>query len=217
MSPHGGLHAFPEPVERLVHELERLPGIGRRTATRLAFHILKDAGDHAKLLAAAIQDVKEHVSCCTTCFQLTDVDPCRLCSDPSRDASTILVVEHPGDLMTFEATGMYRGLYHVLAGRIDPLAGIGPEDLTIPTFLERIDEPTRNARGEAVSEVILGLNPNLEGDSTTLYLAEALERRNVRVTRLARGLPSGSQLEFANTAIIADALHGRQGMSGCTD
>ncbi|MEE2907551.1 MAG: recombination mediator RecR [Planctomycetota bacterium] len=217
MSPHGGLHAFPEPVERLVRELERLPGIGRRTATRLAFHILKDSGDHAQLLTAAIQDVKEQVSCCSTCFQLTDVDPCRLCSDPSRDASTILVVEQPGDLMTFEATGMYRGLYHVLAGRIDPLAGIGPDDLTIPAFLERIDDPARNARGETVSEVILGLNPNLEGDSTTLYLAEALDCRNVRVTRLARGLPSGSQLEFANTAIIADALHGRQGMPGSPD
>jgi len=217
MSPQGGLHAFPEPVDRLVRELERLPGIGRRTATRLAFHILKDDGGHSQSLADAIRDVKEQVSCCGTCYQLTDVDPCRLCSDPKRDASTVLVIEQPGDLMTFEATGMYRGIYHVLAGRIDPLAGIGPDDLTVQSFLERVDDPARNARGIRIEEVILGLNPNLEGDSTTLYLAEALEQRDVRVTRLARGLPSGSQLEFANTAIIADALHGRQGLAGSGD
>lgn len=214
MSPQGGLHAFPEPVDRLVCELERLPGIGRRTATRLAFHILKDSDEGAHALASAIEDVKTHVSCCGTCFQLTDVEPCRLCADPGRDASTILVVEQPGDLMTFEGSGMYRGVYHVLTGRIDPLSGIGPDDLTVPSLLERIDDPVRNARGVAVSEVILGLSPNLEGDSTALYLADVLAKRKVRVTRLARGLPSGSQLEFANTAILADALHGRQGLPG---
>ena len=211
MSPHG-MNAFPEPVDRLVRELQRLPGIGRRTATRLAFHLLKDSDDHAQSLAQAIEDVKANISCCGICFQLTDVEPCRLCSSPVRDASTILVVEQPGDLMTFEGTGMYKGLYHVLAGRIDPLAGVRPEDLTIPALLERIDVPEKNAGGVEVTEVILGLNPNLEGDSTTLYLAEVLSQRSIQVTRLARGLPSGSQLEFANNAILADALHGRQGL-----
>lgn len=210
MSSHG-MNAFPEPVDRLVRELERLPGIGRRTATRLAFHILKDRDDHAESLAQAIEDVKNQVSCCGICFQLTDVEPCRLCSNPARDASTILVVEQPGDLMTLEGTGMYSGVYHVLAGRIDPLAGVRPEDLTVPALLERIDFPERNSRQVAVQEVILGLNPNLEGDSTTLYLADVLSQRDIQVTRLARGLPSGSQLEFANNAILADALHGRQG------
>ena len=147
MSPQGGLHAFPEPVERLVRELERLPGIGRRTATRLAFHILKDEGGHAQDLAASIREVKDKVACCETCFQLTDVDPCRLCSDHTRDASKILVVEQPGDLMTFEATGMYRGIYHVLTGRIDPLAGVGPDDLTVQSFLDRIDQPGSQCKG----------------------------------------------------------------------
>ncbi|MCH2152728.1 MAG: recombination mediator RecR [Phycisphaerales bacterium] len=206
----GGLHAFPEPVERLVRELERLPGIGRRTATRLAFHVLKDSGDYAEALASAIQDVKTHISCCGICYQLTDVEPCRICQDPGRDASVILVVEQPGDLMTLEGTGMYRGVFHVLAGRIDPLAGVGPADLTVPALLERIDDPASNARGVKVKEVILGLNPNLEGDSTMLFLADALAQRDLQVTRLARGLPSGSQLEFANTAVLADALQGRQ-------
>ncbi|MCH2133579.1 MAG: recombination mediator RecR [Phycisphaerales bacterium] len=211
MASRDGLHAFPEPVDRLVREFERLPGIGRRTATRLAFHVLKDTEDNARALATAIEDVKTHVSCCGICFQLTDIEPCRICADPSRDASTILVVEQPGDLMTLEGAGMFRGVYHVLAGRIDPLSGVGPEDLTVPSLLERIDTPERNAQGVAVKEVILGLNPNLEGDSTTLYLGDELARREVKVTRLARGLPSGSQLEFANNAVLADAIHGRQG------
>lgn len=206
----GGLHAFPEPVERLIRELERLPGIGRRTATRLAFHILKDTGSHAGDLASAIEDIKTQIACCDICFQLTDDQPCRICRDPGRDASQVLVVEQPGDLMTLEATGMYRGVFHVLAGRIDPLSGVGPEDLTVPALLERIDDPSRNSQGVQIREVILGLNPNLEGDSTTLYLADALAARSVQVTRLARGIPSGSQLEFANTAVLADALQGRQ-------
>jgi recombination protein RecR len=207
------MNAFPEPVDRLVHEFERLPGIGRRTATRLAFHVLKATDEDALALATAIQDVKTQVSCCGICFQLTDVEPCRICGDPRRDASMVLVVEQPGDLMTFESTGMYRGVYHVLAGRIDPLSGVGPEDLTVAALLERVDHPDRNAGKTRVTEVILGLNPNLEGDSTTLYLADELARRSVRVTRLARGLPSGTQLEFANTAVIADALQGRQDLA----
>ena len=203
-------HSYPEPVERLIEAFGRMPGIGRRTATRLAFHVLKDSPEQARSLCEAVQDVKERVACCSMCWQLTEVDPCPICSSPTRDASTILVVEQPHDLMSLESTGMYTGVYHVLTGRIDPLAGVEPSDLTVATLLDRVDDPSRNCRGEQVSEVILGLNPNLEGDSTALYLADELTRRSVRVTRLARGLPSGTQLEYASAAVLADAHEGRR-------
>ena len=199
----------PEPVERLIACLMDLPGIGRRSAERIAFHVLKSSRDDAARLAGAIRDVKEKVAACSICSMLTDVDPCRTCTSPSRDASVVLVVEQPRDVLSLEATGLFSGVYHVLTGEIDALAGVRPEDLTIADLLRRVDEPAANARGVPVREVILGLNPTLEGDSTSLYLAEQLGRRAVTVTRLARGLPSGSQLEYANPAVLADALAGR--------
>ncbi len=200
---------YPEPVERLIECLERMPGIGRRTATRLAFHLLKASPDETAALASAIGELSSRVSCCECCWQLTDVQPCRICADGARDTSCVLVVEQPRDLMSIEATGLHRGVYHVLTGRLDPLGGVGPEDLTIAGLLDRVDEPERNAGGGRIEEVILGLSPTLEGDTTAHHIAEALSTRDVRVTRLARGLSSGTSLEFATPAMLADAILGR--------
>jgi recombination protein RecR len=205
-------NAYAEPVERLIEEFAKLPGIGRRSAERLAFHVLKAGADDALRLSKAISDVKKDVQACSICYNLTDIDPCRICTNPQRDASIVLVVEQARDLISLEQTGMFKGVYHVLTGRIDPLGGVEPSDLTIPALLDRVDHPESNSRGEPIREVILGLNPNLEGDSTALYLAEQLGRRSVSVTRLARGLPSGSQLEYASRAVLADAIQGRQRM-----
>lgn len=205
-----GSSGHPEPVARLIDELSRLPGIGRRSAERLAFYLLKSEPQEAQRLSQAILDVKENVRHCGVCFNLTDVDPCRICANPDRDAALVLVVEQPRDLLSLEDTGMYRGVYHMLMGRLDPLAGVEPDDLTIGQLLARVDQPARNCRGEAVREVILGLNPDLEGDTTALYLADQLARRKVNVTRLARGIPAGSQLEYASKAVLADAIEGRQ-------
>lgn len=204
--------ANPEPVERLIDEFARMPGIGRRSAERMAFHVLKSSDEDALRLARAVEDVKRHVKACSICFNLTDVDPCRICANPNRDASVVLVVEQPKDLIGLEQTGMFNGVYHVLTGRIDPLGGVEPHHLTIDRLLERVDDSARNARGERIKEVILGTNPNLEGDSTALYLSDQLAKRDVKITRLARGLPSGSQLEYASRAVLADAIQGRQAM-----
>lgn len=201
--------AYPEAVEQLVECLQRMPGIGKRTATRLAFHLLKAPLEETEALARALRDVKAKVACCETCWQLTDVQPCRICADPGRQAGCVLVVEQPRDLMSIEATGLHTGVYHVLTGRLDPLGGVGPEDITVAALLDRVDHPDRNARGEAIEEVILGLSPTLEGDTTAHYVAEALAERGIRVTRLARGLPSGSAIEFATPAMLADAILGR--------
>ncbi len=208
----GASQAYPEPVQRMIEEFSRLPGIGARSAERMAFHILKSPKDEAMRLSRAIADVKQKVRSCAICFNLADQDPCRICADEQRDASTILVVEQPRDLISLEQTGMFKGVYHVLLGRLDPLHGIGPGDLTIGELFKRIDEPKSNCRGVKVAEVILGLNPDMEGDTTALYLAEEATRRSVRVTRLARGLPAGSQLEYASRAVLADAIEGRQAM-----
>jgi recombination protein RecR len=202
--------ANPEPVERLIDEFCKLPGIGRRSAERMAFHILKARPDEAALLSRAIQDVKNNVKYCEICYNLTDVNPCRICANPQRDASLVLVVEQPKDLISLEQTGMYSGVYHVLTGRIEPLAGVEPHHLTIQALLDRVDHPAKNARGAAVREIILGTNPNLEGDSTALYLSDQFSKRGIKVTRLARGLPTGSQLEYASKAVLADAIQGRQ-------
>ena len=204
-SPH-------EPIERLIEEFSRLPGIGRRSAERMAFYLLKSKPDDAHRLSQAILDIKQKIRHCRICLNLTSQDPCGICADPARDATTILVVEQPKDLISLEQTGTYRGVYHVLIGRIDPLGGVEPEDLTIADLLRRVDDPSSNCRGVAVREVILGLNPDLEGDSTALYLCEQLRARGVRVTRLARGLPAGSQLEYVSKAVLMDAIQGRQSM-----
>lgn len=201
---------YPEPVERLIGEFSRMPGIGKRTAERLAFYLLTSEKDEALKLSRAIEDVKTTLRHCSVCFNITERDPCPLCADPRRDASVVLVVEQPKDAIAMEQTGMYKGTYHVLMGRINALEGVEPEDLTVGGLFERVRDPSKNARSVPLREVILGLNPNLEGDGTALYIMEKLRSSGAIVSRLARGLPSGSQLEFANTAVLADALEGRQ-------
>jgi recombination protein RecR len=202
----------PEPVRRLLDGLTRLPGIGKRSAERIAFFLIKDSQEEALALSQSISDVKKRVVCCNVCNNIADASPCAICDDSSRDASVVLVVEQPRDLIRLEATGMYKGVYHVLTGRIDPLAGVEPSDLTVDALLQRVEHPETNARGAMIVEVILGLNPNLEGDSTSLYLASKLQLLGIKVTRLARGLPSGSSIEYANTQVLSDAIAGRRGM-----
>lgn len=212
----GASSAYPEPVRALIDELAALPGIGRRSAERLAFHILKSPEPEALRLADAVRAVKQTVRHCRSCFNLGDSDRCAICSDPRRDRTRVLVVEQPKDLIALEQTGMYKGLYHVLMGRLSPLDNVGPGDLTVGALFERIAHPERHApegvEAVAVGEVVLGLNPTVEGDGTALYLAERLRSLPVRVSRLARGLPAGGSLEFANKAVLADAIAGRQDM-----
>lgn len=210
--------AYPEPVRVLIDELAKLPGIGRRSAERLAFHVLKSEPAEARRLAEAVLEVKRSVRHCKSCFNLGDSDRCSICSDSRRDRSRILVVEQPKDLIALEQTNMYKGLFHVLMGRISPLDHVGPGDLTVGVLFDRIDHPEKHAVGLAgveatpVTEVVLGLNPTIEGDGTALYLADRLRAKGVRVSRLARGLPTGGSLEFANKAVLADAISGRQEM-----
>jgi len=204
--------AYPAAVDRLISEFTKLPGIGRRSAERLAFYILKADEPTALALARAIADVKKSVRHCRVCSNLSEAEICAVCADPGRDRAKVLVVEQPKDLIALEQTGMYSGLYHVLMGRLSPLDGIGPSELTVAELLHRIDHPNESPGGVAVREVILGLNPTLEGDGTSLYLAQELRTRSVEVSRLARGLPTGSQLEYANKAVLADAIQARRPM-----
>ena len=202
--------AYPECVVRLIEEFGRLPGIGRRSAERLAFFVLKSNEPEAMRLAQAVIDVKRRIRHCSTCWNLTDADPCPICRSEARDASTVLVVEQPKDLISLEQTGMYRGVYHVLMGRLDPLEGVGADSLTLKDLVRRVSDPAANARGTAVREVILGMNPDMEGESTGLQVAAEMGRLGVRVTRLARGLPAGGQIEYASKAVLADAIECRQ-------
>ncbi len=192
-------------LDRLIAELGRLPGIGSKSAERLAHHLLKAPPDEAIALAEAIREVKERVHHCHTCFHLTDAeeDLCTICRDDSRDAGLVCVVEQSRDLMALERAGTYRGVYHVLLGRLAPLHGIGPDQITVDALEARV-------RAGGVREVIMATNPNLEGDGTALLIATRLADTGVPVTRLARGLASGSVLEFANREMLADALSGRQ-------
>lgn len=191
------------PIARLMHELGRLPGIGPKTAERLTHHLLAASRTQVYALADALRAIKDSIRQCRQCCQLTENEFCEICSDPRRDTTLICVVEQPRDLAALERTGNYRGLYHVLHGRLAPLDNIGPEQLTIDRLAERI-------RKGGVQEVIMATNPTLEGDGTALYLSSLLSPMGVRLTRLARGLPSGSVLEFANSQMLVDALEGRR-------
>jgi recombination protein RecR len=195
-------------MRALIDELAQMPGIGARSAERLAFYILKSESPDALRLADAIRSVKENLHHCADCYNLSDAQRCALCADPKRDHTRVLVVEQPKDLIALELTGMYKGLYHVLMGRLSPLDGISPADLTIAQLLDRIDNPREDS--PRIEEVILGLNPTVEGDGTALYLADELRKRRITVSRLARGLPTGGMLEYANKAVLADAIQGRQ-------
>jgi recombination protein RecR len=190
-------------IGRVMEELGRLPGVGPKTAERMTHHLLAAPKAEVLALADALRDLKERIRFCRQCCYLTEADLCSLCLDPGRDPSLICVVEQPRDLMALERAATYRGLYHVLHGRIAPLENIGPEHLTIERLLERV-------RKGGVREVIMATNPTLEGDGTALYLCSLLAPTGVRITRLARGVPSGSVLEFANAQMLADALQGRQ-------
>ncbi len=191
-------------VDKLVSALGRLPGIGAKSAERLAHHLLKCPVEEALALADAIREAKDRIRHCEVCFHLTEAEHprCVVCRDPRRDASVVCVVEQPRDLLALEKAGTHSGVYHVLLGRLSPLQGVGPEQLTIGALVERV-------RSGTVSEVILATNPNLEGDGTAMLVARALEGTGVSITRLARGLASGSVLEFANKEMLADALSGR--------
>jgi recombination protein RecR len=194
----------PAPLGRLVAELSRLPGIGQRTAQRLAFHLLRADDDEAEALAAAIREVKEKVGLCEVCFNLAEGPRCRICEDAGRDAGLICVVEEPADVIPIERTHEYRGLYHVLGGALSPIDGIDAEDLRIAELLRRVDE------GE-VREVVLATNPTTTGEATALHIAEAL-RGAVTVTRLASGLPVGADLEHADEVTLGKALTGRRAL-----
>ena len=193
-------------IQNLMTELSRLPGIGMRSAERIAFHLLKQKPEEAMRLADAIRDVKTRIKHCSVCYNLTESDPCGICANPARDQAVVCVVEQPKDLLALEAAGLYQGVYHVLLGRISPLEGVNPDDLTIDGLVKRLESGT-------VREVIMGTNPTMEGDGTALYLQNIIARYpNVAVTRLARGLPTGSSIEYANRNILADAISGRQKM-----
>ena len=182
-------------------ELAKMPGIGPKTAQRLAFYILKIPAQEALSLAAAIQDVKEKVRYCSTCFNLTEEDPCAICRDATRDSATICVVEEANDLLALEKTSEYRGLYHVLGGALSPLDGIGPDDLHINELLDRLPQ--------GITEVILATNPNVEGEATAQYIHDMAQTRNIRTTRIAQGVPMGGELEYVDGATLAHAFRGR--------
>ncbi len=192
----------PESLSRLVERLKILPGVGDKTAERLAFFILKSSPDDVKKLTDALIDVKERVSLCSTCLSITEKDPCMICSDPNRDHSLICVVEEPHDVFAIERVGEFKGVYHVLMGVLSPLEGIGPEELKLDELSARVDE------GE-VKEIIVATNPNSEGEATAMYIGKLLQDKEILVTRIARGLPMGGDLEYADEVTLSKALSGR--------
>jgi recombination protein RecR len=191
------------PVAKLIEELHRLPGIGPKNAQRLAYHLLRATKEEASALAEAILEVKDKITLCSVCQNTTDVEPCAICSDGGRDRSLICVVEEPLDILAIERTRGHHGLYHVLHGSISPMEGVGPEQLKIRELLERLRDGT-------VTEVIMATNPNLEGEATSMYVSRLLQPLGIRVTRLARGLPMGGDLEYADDLTLARALENRQ-------
>lgn len=192
-----------ESVSRLIEEFARLPGIGKKSAERLTYHVLRVGEAEALQLADAIRDIKLNVRYCQECYNLAEIELCAICKDSRRETSRICVVEQPRDLISLENTGSYNGLYHVLLGRIAPLEGIGPEQLTIDRLVERVQKG-------GISEVIMATNPTVEGDGTALQISNLLADFPVEITRLARGITAGSVLEFANKEVLTDALTGRQ-------
>ena len=194
--------ALPDPLTRLIEELQRLPGIGPKGAQRLAFHMLKTPREQTERLVEALRDVKERVTYCSVCNNITDTDPCAFCSSEARDPHIICVVEEPQNVSAIEKTREFKGMYHVLMGALSPLQGIGPDDLKIKGLLGRVNN--------GVSEVILATNPNVEGEATAIYLARLLKPLGVRVTRIAMGVPVGSDLEYADEVTMHKSLEGRR-------
>ena len=194
--------SLPEPLVRLIEQLQRLPGIGPKGAQRLAFHILRNPRDEAERLVEAVREVKERVTYCSTCNNITSSDPCGFCRSADRDHGVICVVEEPQNVGAIEKTRDFKGVYHVLMGALSPLQGVGPDDLKIKELLARV--------GNGVSEVILATNPNVDGEATAIYLARLLKPLGVRVTRIAMGLPVGSDLEYADEVTMHKAMEGRR-------
>ena len=195
--------SHPEPLSRLIERFQKLPGIGAKGAQRLAYHVLRTPREDADLLCAAIRDVKDRVTYCSICSNITDVDPCVFCTDESRDRTVICVVEEPQNVAAVEKTREFRGVYHVLMGALSPLQGVGPDDLKIRGLLARVEEGH-------VGEVVLATNPNVEGEATALYLARLLKPLGVRVTRIATGIPVGSDIEYADEITMSKAMAGRR-------
>ncbi|OFV96847.1 MAG: recombination protein RecR [Acidobacteria bacterium RIFCSPLOWO2_02_FULL_61_28] len=194
---------YAEPMARLIEELRRLPGIGSKSAQRIAFHLLKAEPEDTERLAAALRDLKQNIRLCEVCNNFTDISPCAYCADASRDSRLLCVIEEPANIVQIEKTGKYRGRYHVLHGTLSPLQGIGPDQLRIANLLERV-----NAGG--VEEIIVATNPNVEGEATAMYLSKLLKPLGVRVTRIAMGIPVGGELEYTDSATVAKAMEGRK-------
>ena len=194
---------FAEPMAQLIEELKKLPGIGGKSAQRMAFHILRSSSEDAEALAAAVRNLKEKLHLCSVCNNITDVDPCTYCSSPTRNQRLVCVVEEPTNIASVEKARFYNGVYHVLHGAISPLHGVGPEQLRIPSLLKR----TENG---SVDEVIIATNPTMEGEATAVYLTGLLKRPNVKVTRIATGIPAGSDIEYADEVTMLKAIEGRR-------
>jgi len=192
-----------EPIARLVEELSKLPGIGPKSAQRLTYYLLQSPPEKTEALAKALLNLKQNLKLCSVCFNITDLDPCALCSDQERDHNRICIVEEPADILALERTKKYNGLYHVLHGVISPADGVGPDELKIADLLERL-------KNNSISEVILATNPNTEGEATAMYLYSIISPMGISVTRLARGLPYGGDLEYADDVTLSRALEGRQ-------
>jgi recombination protein RecR len=193
-----------DPIRRLVQELSRLPGIGEKTATRLAFHLVRGQRQHVHDLAQALVDVTDKIRLCSVCMNMTEHDPCALCNDPQREAETICVVATPSDLIAIDRGGHFRGRYHVLHGLLSPLEGIGPDDIRVAELIRRLSPPVR--------EIIIATSPNVDGEATAMYVARAIKPLGVKVSRIATGLPVGGELEYSDQATIARALAGRATM-----
>jgi recombination protein RecR len=194
---------FAEPMARLIDELKKLPGVGSKSAQRMAFYILRSSSEDAEALAAAIHNLKEKLHLCSVCNNITDIDPCTYCSNGSRNQRLVCVVEEPTNIASVEKTRHYNGVYHVLHGALSPLHGVGPEQLRIPSLLKRID-------AGSVDEIIIATNPTLEGEATAVYLSGLIKRPGIRVTRIATGIPAGSDIEYADEVTMLKAIEGRR-------
>lgn len=194
---------FAEPMAQLIDELKKLPGVGGKSAQRLAFHILRSSEEDAEALASAIRNLKEKLHLCSVCNNITDVDPCAYCSSPTRNQRLVCVVEEPTNIASIEKTRSYNGVYHVLHGAISPLHGVGPEQLRIPSLLKRVENGN-------VDEIIIATNPTLEGEATAVHLTSLIKRPGVKVTRIATGIPAGSDIEYADEVTMLKAMEGRR-------